>query len=292
MQTVGDIKHHIRAVEQTRKLTNAMHLIASARMRKVMPSVEYNHLYLSHLESVMHHILEDTETYDLPYLRDRGDVRKTFIVMAGDKGMVGSYNDDLCKFALAQISGCENCNLITMGIAASHFFIKNGVQPDIEIVGAVEDPSLDSARHTMQDIFRLYDQRMVDQVYVIYTEYVNSVRYYPMMRRLLPLDVSEFKNIQKKEEMIYHPSPEETLRRLVPQYTLSILYGALMKSYASELAARMNAMDSATRNADEILGKLTVQFNLARQAAITQEITEIMSSAMAQTAREAQDAAE
>ncbi len=288
MQTVSDIKRHIRAVEQTRKLTNAMHLIASARMRKLMPAVAYNHTYMSHLESAMHHILEDTDTFDLPYLRDRGTAHKTFIVMAGDKGMVGAYNEDVCKFALQEIRQAESAYLVTVGLAGTQFFLKNGMQPDVEIAGATEDPSLDNARHMTQDMFRLYDQRVVDRVYVIYTDYISAVRRAPVMRQLLPIDVSEFKNVRQKEEMIYHPSPEATFRLLVPQYTLSVLYGALMKSGASELAARMNAMDSATRNADEILGKLSAQFNLARQAAITQEITELMGSAMAQTAREVQ----
>lgn len=286
MQNINEIRHHIRAVQQTRKLTNAMHLVSSARMRRIMPAVEHNRLYQSHLESTMNDILESSETYDLPYLRDRGDVRKTYIVIAGDKGMVGSYNNDVLKFAQPYIEDGDHSSLITLGMMASRFFSRLGHQPDIEIYGASQDPSLENTRHITQDIFRLYDSRDIDQVYIIYTEFVNTAKWYPCVRRLLPLDVTRFNDIQKKEAMIYHPSPEQVFRRLTPQYILSSIYDALMKSYASELCARMSSMQESTRNADGLIKKLTIRYNMARQAAITQEITEIMGSAMAQQALE------
>lgn len=280
MQNINEIRHHIRAVQQTRKLTNAMHLISSARIRRIMPAVEYNQDYQAHIESAMNDILESSETYDLPYLRDRGEAHKTYIVIAGDKGMVGSYNNDVLKFAQPYVESSDTSGLITLGIMASCFFSRLGHQPDIEIYGASQDPSLENARHMTQDIFRLYDSRSIDQVYIIYTEFVSTAKWYPCIRRLLPLDITRFKNIQKKEEMLYHPSAEQVFRRLMPQYILSSIYDALMKSYASELCARMNSMQESTRNADELLKKLTTRYNMARQAAITQEITEIMGSAM------------
>jgi len=283
MQNIIEIRRHIRSVEQTRKLTNAMHLISSARMRKLLPAFEYNSLYQNHIEASMHDILQSTPDYDLPYLRDRGAEHKTYIVIAGDKGMVGSYNNDIQKFAWPYVSSADKSFLIVMGITASRFFIRKGIHPDLEIYGASQDPSLENARHLTQDIFRLYDSHRIDQVYLIYTEFVSSVKWYPTVCQLLPLQVDTFRERGRKENMIYHPSPREMFRLLMPQYTLSLIYGALMKSYASELCARMNSMQEATRNADELLGRLKTSYNIARQAAITQEITEIMGSARAQT---------
>jgi len=284
MQNINEIRHHIRAVEQTRKLTNAMHLVSSARMRRIMPAVEYNRLYLSHVESAMNEILLSTPNFDLPYLHDRGAAHKTYIVFAGDKGMVGSYNNDVLKFALPYVASADKSFLVTFGIMASRFFSRQGIQPDLEVYGASQDPSLENARHMTQDIFRLYDSRKIDQVYVIYTEFINSAKHEPRIRQILPLETAQFKDVKRKEEMICHPSTKRVFQLLMPQYILSILYGALVQSYASELCARMNAMQESTTNADELLKKLNMNYNIARQAAITQEITEIMSSAMAHDA--------
>lgn len=287
MHNMNEIRHHIRAVEQTRKITNAMHLISSARIKKIMPQVEYNRRYLTHVQEAMRHVLAASESFDHIYLRERGAKHTTFVVMAGDKGMVGAYNSDILKFALPYIQQAPQHRLITMGIMAARFFEKQGLTPDMEIIGASQDPSLIYARHLTQDIFRLYDEHKTDRVYIIYMSFVNSVKWEPRIVQLLPVTTDHLEGVKKDVGMIYHPSPEEVFHLLVPQYSIGILNGALMQAYASEHCARMNAMESATRNADEILKKLRASYNIARQSAITQEITEITGAAMAQSSLEA-----
>lgn len=281
MRSMNEIRHHIRAVEQTRKITNAMNLISSVRIKKIMPQVEYNRRYLIHVQSAMNHVLASSEDFDHIYLRDRGDKHTTYIVIAGDKGMVGSYNSDILKYAMTHMDLTKDHHLITLGIEASRFFMKQGIQPDREIAGASQDPSLIYARHLQQDIFRMYDEHKTDRVYVIYMSFINSVRYEPKIIRLLPVVTDDIQGTNPDVGMVFHPTAEDVFHYLVPQYAIGILYGALMQAYASEHCARMNSMDNATRNADELLKGLRTSYNIARQAAITQEITEITGAALA-----------
>ena len=291
MTGISEIKSHIGAVEQTRKITNAMHLIASARIQRIIPQMDYNAKYLSRLLSSMRHILASSDTFDHPYLHDRGDKRRVFIVAAGDKGMVGSYNADILKFALKHIEDSPDRYIIAVGVEAVRFFEKHKIKVDQQVLGASQDPSLFYARHIMQDVFRLYDTREADSVYMIYMDYQNSVTYSPRIRRMLPIntDMISGDDIMKYRDvgMIYHPSPDAAFRLLAPQFVLGQIHADLMQAYCSEHCARMNAMQSATKNADELLGNLKSAYNIARQAQITQEITEITSAAMAQTAKEA-----
>ena len=290
MTGMSEIKSHISAVEQTRKITGAMHLISSARIQKIGPQMAYNAMYLSRLQSSMRHILASSDTFDHPYMHDRGDHQRIYIVVAGDKGMVGSYNTDILKYALKYVADAPNLYLTTVGMEAARFFEKQGITVDQKILGANQDPSMFYARHMMQDIFRLYDTHGADSVYMIYMDYQNSVSYSPRIQRLLPIDtdiiggdIMQYRDVG----MIYHPSPDAAFRLLAPQFVLGQIHAALMQAYCSEHFARMNAMQSATKNADEILARLRSAYNIARQAQITQEITEITSAAMAQTAEEA-----
>lgn len=287
MPSMIEIRHHIRAVEQTRKITNAMNLISSARMKKAMPHVEYNRRYTAELQDSMHDLLAAADSFDYRYLRPRLDTQNTYIVIAGDKGMVGAYNNDLFKFALPYVAEHPERHLITLGITTSFFFRKNGMPPDIEFLSGSQDPTVDTARHIMQDIVQFYDNGVTDQVYIIYTRFVNSARWYPVIKRLLPIETDNIRPRSSDEQMIYHPNARELFHQMVPQYTLSLIYGAMMNAYASEHCARMNAMSSATRNADELLKKLSQKYNMARQAAITREITEITGAAQALTGKEA-----
>nr|MDD6335081.1 ATP synthase F1 subunit gamma [bacterium] len=287
MQNMNEIRQHIRAIEQTRKITNAMDLVSSSRMKRVMPHVNYNRLYFSRVQAAMEDIIASSQGFHHPYLDDRGDQSVTYIVISGDKGMAGDYNSNILNFAWEHMQGHPTRRLYTVGITATQFFSARGIEPEKQIIGASQDPSLYNARHMTQDIFRLYDAGQTDRVYVIYTAFFGTAKWYPVIHQLLPIPMAGYEQAAGSgTQMIYHPSPEEVFHLLVPQYTIGILFGALVQAYASEHCARMHAMQSATQNADEMLKKLHTQFNIARQAAITQEISEIAGAAQALRALE------
>lgn len=282
MQNANEIRAHINAVEQTRKITNAMHLVSTSRVRRVMQHIEYNHQYFLRVQSTMKDILQSSASITHPYLTVKPGHRRTFIVVAGDKGMAGAYNSNLLNFALEQLQKEEQYFLIAVGIVASEFFKTRGIIPDIEIMGTIQDPSLYNARELAFDIFDLFNQDLTDEVFIIYTSFYGETKNKPLARRLLPIILSDYRDIEASHimtDIIYEPSPQELFDMLVPQYTLGIIFGALVQAYASEHFARMNAMQSATKNADEMLRKLRMQYNMARQTAITQEITEITGAA-------------
>lgn len=283
MRGMNEIRQHVRAVEQTKKITGAMNLISSARVKKIAPAMAYNKAYLEKIEDAMHAVLSSSESFDHHYLRPRPSGHTTFVVVAGDKGMVGSYNNDILKYAQMMLNECENRTLITIGVEAKQFFKKQGIRVDQDIAGASQNPSLFYAREIVQGVLDAYNAHLTDKVYLIYMGFENTVKWRPTAIKLLPVTTLGIRPEERHQDMVYHPSAEEVFRLIVPQYLLGILYGALMQAYASEHCARMNAMQSATRNADALLSSLRSAYNLARQAQITQEITEITGAALAQT---------
>ena len=287
MQNVSELRAHIAAIEQTRKITNAMQLVSTSRLKRVMQHIAYNERYFQRVQSMMRDILELSAGWQHPYLTRREGKRRTLIVVAGDKGMAGAYNANVLSLAMEELRDPAYDNsLISVGLVANDYFTHHGIEPDIELMGTIQDPSLANARRICLDVFNLYDQALTDEVCMIYTAFYGEEKNKPRLRRLLPIQLSDYADVESSphgENMIYEPSPRDLFDHLVPQYVIGIVFGALVQAYASEHFARMNAMESATKNADEMLQKLKMQYNLARQAAITQEITEIAGAVEAQS---------
>ncbi|NLO45505.1 MAG: ATP synthase F1 subunit gamma [Clostridiales bacterium] len=281
MQNTNEIKYHMSAVAETRKITSAMNLISSARLQKVMKHIYYNNEYLSRVQSSMKHMLSSPRPVDHSYLKTGVGKRRLYIVVAGDKGMVGSYNSDVLNFALKEIEPFDDIMLATIGLVAGDFFRSKGIKPDIEIPGLSQNPTLYNARELMREIVDLYSTDEVRSVYFIYTTFTMESASKPVIDRFLPLRIHDYEDIKLSEpnrEILYVPSATEVFEKLVPQYLVGIIFGALVQSHASEHFARMSAMQSATDNADELLKKLKLKYNTARQSAITQEIAEISGS--------------
>ncbi len=278
MQNTNEIKHHMNAVSQTRKITNAMELISSVRLQKTMKHIYYNNEYLSRVQSAMKDILISPHPVEHIYLKKGIGKRRLYIVIAGDKGMVGSYNSDVLNFACKKIMPLDDPMVATIGLVSSDYFRAKGIEPEIEIPGLSQDPSLYNARALMEKIVALYSTNEVRSVYFIYTSFTSESASKPVLRRFLPIRIHDYEDVELSEpehEILYVPSANEVFEQLVPQYLVGIIFGALVQSYASEHFARVNAMHSATENADELLQKLKFKYNTARQAAITQEIAEI-----------------
>ncbi len=280
MENVSEIRHHISAVSETRKITNAMQMVSSARMKKFARYIPYNQVYYEKLQKTMKDILMSSSGISHPYLERHRGHRRSYIVMAGDKGMAGSYNEEVLDFAYKEIIKYPGSRIAAVGVMANEYFRRKGIVPDREVVGMAQNPSLYNAMELAEEAIELFDTGEIDEICVIYTVYSDKGRIInrPYMGRVLPIRPSDFTDVESSNELhdvIYSPSPQEVFDQLVPQFITSRIFGALVQSYAAEHFARMNAMQSATKNADELLKKLALNLNMARQTQITQEIAEI-----------------
>ncbi|NLT13531.1 MAG: ATP synthase F1 subunit gamma [Clostridiales bacterium] len=283
MASPTEIRHHIAAVDQTKKITGAMEMVSSTRMKRVMSHIEQNRRYFDSVQQTMKKLLTTSQGVSHPYLRgvpENGHC--AYIVISGDKGLCGSYNHNILQFALANIRQHEKHSVITIGNTAEDFFRSLGVIPDITLLGIAQDPALARARILIRDIMNIFESGETDEVRVVYTSFYGETKNQPVMRRLLPIlldDYAEISGAETLSEIIFHPSPQEVFDLLVPQYILGILFGVMVQAYASEHFARMNAMHNSTTNAQEMLKTLRTKYNMARQSAITNEIAEITGAA-------------
>lgn len=275
-------------MNSTVELTRAMYLISTSRIRKAMRLYQSNLLYFTHARRAIKHILSHLPDYSHKYLKESNHSTSTmYLVIAANKGMAGGYNHDVCAAALAHMKQCAApVTLITVGSMASEFFRREGYEIAYEFTDIIDDPTISAARRMMESITERMDHHKVDEVIVVYTHMISSVKQTVEVTRLLPLLLSDFDDVVYDEDfkdtyVTYEPNAKSVITSLVPQYLLGMLYGMLVQAYASEHCKRMQAMDEATRNADEMIDTLNLAYNSARQAAITQEITEIVSGANA-----------
>jgi len=287
MAGLSEIRHHIAAVEQTRKITGAMEMVSSTRMKRVLSHIEQNRLYFDSVRRTMKEILANSEGVRHPYLREVPEGGNcTFIVIAGDKGLCGAYNHNVLHLAMENIANHPNHAIITIGNVAEEYFTSRGMQPDMTFLGIAQDPALSRARALSRDIIRLFDMKLTDEVRIVYTSFYGDTKNKPLVQRLLPVQIQDFSDITDIEArlgILYHPSPEAVFDLLIPQYILGIVFGVMVQAYASEYFARMSAMHSATTNAQDMLKRLRARYNMARQSAITNEIAEITGAAVTLT---------
>ena len=281
MQTTNEIRHHISAIEQTRKITGAMEMISSNRMRQVMSHIEHNRRYFTYIRRTMKELLTSSQSVEHPYLRTRPRRLRTYVVISGDKGLCGSHNSTILNFAMERITAHPGSGLITLGHTAESFFHQRGMTPDITLLGIVQDPTLTRARELTRELTQLYERELTDEIRIIFTSFYGA-KGAPVEFRLMPVRLHDYEDIRDAEaleEIMYHPSAQTLMDMLVPQYLIGLVFGVMVQAYASEHYARMNAMHSATTNAQEMIEDLRTRYNLARQSAITNEIAEIAGSA-------------
>jgi F-type H+-transporting ATPase subunit gamma len=288
MPNISDIRYHIKSIRQTRQITNAMYLVSTARKRKAIKRIEQNRAYFYRAIDTMKDIREHTSGIDHPYLTHRKDGAKmAYIVIAGDKGLSGSYNHDILKLAEHAMEGKNVTHIFTVGDMATLYFRRIGKNVNERFENIMADPSINTSRDIVAMLMRLYDQQAIDEVHVVYTRFINSVVRRPKDFKLLPIELSDFGQERTKGQdndngqMLYDPSPERVFDALVPQFMIGFIYGALIHAYASENCARMNPMENATHSADDMIKKLTQQYNSVRQLTITNELSEIISAANA-----------
>jgi len=282
MTNPGEIKSHISAISQTRQITNAMYLLSASRLRQTIKKIDYNLLYMRRLRATIKDIIEHTGEIHHTYIDGRRHRKNAlYIVISGDKGLCGSYNNDVLNFAERTMCARTDVNtrLALIGMAGEKFFQSRGIEPDFTWRGVIQEPAMYNARAMTEIITEEYNERRADEIYVIYTHYKNSMVQEPAMLKLLPLSEDDFSDVELeyeyRTEIEFVPSPEVVFGEVVPQLIIALLFNTLIQSSISENAARMNAMQTATTTADEMIQKLEFEYNQQRQLAITNEITEI-----------------
>lgn len=277
-----DIKRRIKSVNSTKQITKAMELVSSAKLRKAKEQMEKTKPYFNSMEETIRGILVNTNGIKHGFLTQR-EVKKTaYIVITADRGLAGGYNSNVIKLAHSHMQNKKNKSIIAVGSRGRDFFKKRHYDLDGEFTHISETPSFSKAQEISRLALELYKQEMVDEVYLVYTEFISTINQKPTVKRLLPLEMST-EGVKKEGKTLisYEPSPEAVLGYLVPKYIDSMVFGALVESATSEQAARRVAMESATDNAEEMIDSLKLKYNRARQASITQEIAEIVGGAEA-----------
>ncbi len=282
MSSIAEIKHHIKAIDDTAKITRAMHLIASGKMKKAIRAHEETMQYYNRVRANMRFILDNSpEGFKSAFYRDHG-MRAAYLVIAGDKGMCGGYNQDILKKGLKIVQDDEHTTtrVITFGNMATQSFKKRRVTVDASYLTAVQSPTLDIAREIAADLCQRFRENQFDEVFIAFTQLLKGGITRPTILHLLPITKQAVADVEPMHTplagLALEPSVGQVLDSMAQHYVTGMLYSALVQSYASENRARMTAMESATRNADEMLKKLKLALNHARQAAITQEINEII----------------
>ena len=273
------IKNRIRSMASTKQITKAMEMVAASKLRKAQTQVQASRPYFEILNSAIHEMVDTNSDCNSPYLQQRPAKRACYVVIAGDRGLAGGYNSNVLKLVAAQIQG-KDAQVLPIGKKAVDYFHARQLPMVTTAYASGEDVSVGECFAMAKELCKQYIAGEFDEVFVVYTNFVSALSQTVSSLRLLPLLRQETGREGKvSSDILYEPDRETVLTTIVPEYLGGVIYGALCESRASEQAARRSAMDSATQNAEEMIADLSLQFNRARQAAITQEITEIVAGA-------------
>ncbi|MBP1906956.1 ATP synthase F1 subunit gamma [Paenibacillus turicensis] len=282
---IREIKRQIKSIQSTRQITKAMEMVASAKLRKAQEKAQASRPYAEKLKEVVSSIAAaGSDGITHPMLVTRPVKRVAYIVITSDGGLVGGYNTNLLRKVMDQLKGHaskDEYGLFVIGRKGRDYFNRRELPVVNEITELTDTPKFADIKSLAYAAVQGFENEEYDELYVCYNKFVNAITQVPTIERLLPFDRVEVHGTAANYE--YEPSPEVVLEVLLPKYAETLIFGALLEGKASELGAKMTAMGSATKNATKMIGELTLTFNRARQAAITQEITEIVAGANAQS---------
>jgi len=292
MPSTKEIKNRIKSVSDTQKITNAMYLISSTKMRRARKEAEETKPYFDLLRKEIRRMfaIEGGEVtsryYDADVDENVAGGRNGILVITGDKGLAGAYNQNVIKESMELMDKSDEYRLYVVGDFGWRFYRTHGFPVCEDFQHSMNQPSLAMARDIARELLDDFDDGLFDRLYVCYTEFSGGLSFGTAMHdRLIPFDRDDFvpegeeTDVNASTVFEYEPDVKTVLERIMQSYLVGYVYSALVNSYSSEQSARMMAMDSANDNASELLGQLKLEFNHLRQNAITQEITEISSGA-------------
>ena len=283
MASMRDIKRRRNSIASTQQITKAMKLVSTVKLQKTKMRAERSKPYFDKMYATVTSMLAKSGTIEHPYLKPQSSTKKAVILITSNRGLAGGYNSNVIKTVTGSDLKAEDIVLFTVGSKGREYFARRNYEIAKEYNEVIENPMFSDAKEICEEVLKRYVSGEVGEIYLAYTYFKNTVVHEPRLLKLLPIQVDEadIEAAKSNSLMNYEPQEEEALEIISPKYMTSILYGALVEAVASENGARMQAMDSATSNADEMIEKLTLQYNRARQGSITQELTEIIAGANA-----------
>ena len=276
------IKRRIKSINNTKKITKAIGLVATSKLRKARQKLELNNAYYSSVNEIMNGILADKNLEKGIYFKDNGVNKKLYIVITSDSGLCGGFNGNVIAKTLETISGDrENSVLITVGKKGRTYLKKFKIDSIAEFVEIPEIPTLKEVKAILEKALNLYMNKEISEINVVYTHFVSSVKQEAKVKKILPITMEE--NSEQTSTFVeFEPDKNIVLEGISELYLKQTLLNLMLNSKTSEESARMTAMDGATSNANDLLDKLNLQYNRIRQSSITQEISEIVGGAQAQ----------
>lgn len=281
MASVKEINSRIKSISGTRQITKAMELVATSKLNKAKERTEKCRPFYTELYSALCDISNASIDSDSTFCVGRKVKKSCYIVIAGDRGLAGGYNANLFRYFETISEGKSVC-VLPIGKRSVDYFAKRNIEIVSHDYAISEDVDVGDCYEIGQALTQLYKEETIDELYVVYTNFNSMLTQEPGDLKLLPLDESFSEGKQTADYMLVEPTAETVFDSIVPDAVAGLVWGAMCESYASELAARRTAMESATDNADEIIADLKLKYNKARKGAITQQITEIVSGSVAE----------
>lgn len=295
MASMKDIKRRKESIQSTGQITKAMKLVSTVKLQKAKGRAENTKAYFNHMYKAVKSILSRAENVDHPFLKAADSKKKAVILVSSNRGLAGGYNSNVIKLVTKGNIKKEDVVAFTVGMKGRDSLLRNGYKIKEDFSDVMNGPIFADAVEIGKAVLDGFAKGEYGEIYIAYTVFKNTVTHIPTLLKLLPVDKDNIvpasvggEEEPKPEEdtassaiMNFEPEEEETLPVIIPKYINSLVFGALIQSVASENGARMQAMDNATSNAEDIISHLELQYNRARQGAITQELTEIVAGASA-----------
>ena len=280
-----EIRTKVKSVQNTQKITRAMEMVAASKMRKAQDRMKASRPYAEKIRNVIHHLAQSHPEYKHSYMQDREVKRVGFIVVSSDRGLCGGLNANLFRASLKALKGWDDkgvgIDVCTIGSKGTGFFRRLGSNIAAEVSHLGDAPSMMDMIGTIKVMLDAYDNGEIDRLYVVYNEFVSTMTQDPQIEQLLPIQAEEEKEYAHHWDYLYEPEAKDVITDLLTRYVESLVYQAVVENVACEQSARMVAMKAASDNAGDLIDELNLAYNKARQAAITQEISEIVSGAAA-----------
>ncbi len=285
MASMRDIKRRKDSIQSTQQITKAMKLVSTVKLQRARTRAENSKPYFDKMYDTVQSILSKSGNIQHPYLTFNGSEKKAVLVVTSNRGLAGGYNNNVVKLVTDSDMPKEQVEIYGVGKKGVEAFVRRGYHIAEDNSEVINEPMFADAAAMAQRGLAAYAAGEIGEIYLAYTSFKNTVVHIPKLVKLLPVEVEEQEKAdhsgEKEAPMNYEPEAEESLDMIIPKYISSTIYGAFIEAAASENGARMQAMDSATSNAEEMISTLSLAYNRARQGAITQELTEIISGAEA-----------